>query len=420
MNVLFVHNSFPAQFKHIATRLRTDGVGKLAAIGSETSAAMPGVDLRRYKTPLAVGSAHTFSRRFEVECRRAEQVMFAALQLKADGFEPDLIFAHCGWGETLPLRTVFPSARMAVYCEYYYRPEGQDVGFDPETGQFGVDGIVGLNAKNASTLLALAECDIGISPTPWQKSTFPREFQSKIAVAHEGVDTQWLAPDPTAKVDLPGGLRLTRDDEVVTYFSRSLEPMRGFHIFLRALPEILRARPDAQIVLVGDEKVSYGSPAPDGGSWKSHFLREALPNIDLSRVHFVERLPHARLRALMQVSSVHVYLTYPFVLSWSCVEAMSTGCAIVASDTAPVRDIIVDDDNGVLTPFHDPEALAAAICGLLADPARRERLSKSARASALAGFDIGVCVSRTLDLLGISLAGPGEDSAALVPASVAG
>ena len=413
MNVLFVHNSFPAQFKHIVAQLHADGSGRIAAIGAETATAMPGVELRRYNTPLAIGSAHTFSRRFEIECRRAEQVMFAALQLKSDGFEPDLIFAHCGWGETLPLRTVFPSARMAVYCEYYYRPEGQDVGFDPETGQFGVDGIVGLNAKNASTLLALAECDIGVSPTPWQKSTFPLEFQSKIEVAHEGVDTQWLAPDPTAKVELPGGLRLTRDDEVVTYFSRSLEPMRGFHIFLRALPEILRARPDAHVVLVGAETVSYGHQPPGGGSWKAFCLREALPNLDLARVHFMERLPHASLRALMQVSTVHVYLTYPFVLSWSCVEAMSTGCAIVASDTAPVRDILIDDDNAVLTPFHDPRALAAAISSLLADPARRERLSKRARASALSGFDIGVCVSRTLDLLGISLARGGKDSGGL-------
>ena len=177
MNVLFVHNNFPAQFKHVAARLNRAGVGRLAAIGADNSVAVEGVDLRRYQATGANVGAHTFSRRFEVECRRAEQVMFAALQLKAEGFQPDLMLAHCGWGETLPLRSVFPSARMAVYCEFYYRPEGQDVGFDPETGQFGVDGLVGLSAKNANTLIALAECDLGISPTPWQKSIFPPEFR---------------------------------------------------------------------------------------------------------------------------------------------------------------------------------------------------------------------------------------------------
>lgn len=405
MNVLFVHNNFPAQFKHVAARLARLEIGRMAAIGSETAADVPEVDLRRYRSPGALAAAHSFSRRFEVECRRAELVMFTALQLKSEGFAPDLMIGHCGWGETLPLRSVFPDARMAVYCEFYYRSEGQDVGFDLETGQFGLDGLVGLNAKNASSLIALADCDIGISPTPWQRSTFPHEFQPKIRVAHEGVDTTWLAPDPTAKFRAPGGERLDRGDEIVTYFARGLEPMRGFHVFMRAAPEILRSRPNALIVIVGAEEASYGNPAPDGGGWKSYCLREALPQVDLSRVLFLERLPHADLRALMQVSTVHVYLTYPFVLSWSCIEALSTGCAIVASDTAPVRDVIVDGENGVLTPFHDPHALAASVCDLLADPARRARLSKSARETATTGFDINSCVSRTLRILGIN---PGD------------
>ena len=277
-----------------------------------------------------------------------------------------------------------------------------------------------LSAKNASSLIALAECDVGVSPTPWQRSTFPREFLPKIHVAHEGVDTAWLAPDPAAKFNLPGGPRLDRTDEVVTYFGRGLEPMRGFHVFMRAIPEIQRARPNARIVVVGGEEASYGNPPPDGGTWKQHCLREVLPEIDISRVHFLERLPHASLRALMQVSTTHVYLTYPFVLSWSCIEALSVGCAIVASDTAPVRDVIEDDENGVLTPFHDHRALAASICDLLADAPRRARLSKAARETALAGFDIRPCVRRTLDILGIDLANFGAQAVGHLPAAVAG
>jgi glycosyltransferase involved in cell wall biosynthesis len=405
MQILFVHNNFPAQFRHVAEHLHRRRAGRLAAIGADTSTPMPGVDLRRYPASGALASVHAFARRFESECRRAEQVMFAALKLKSEGFEPDLILAHCGWGETIPLRSVFPKARLAVYCEFFYRAEGQDVGFDPETGQYGVDGLVGLAAKNAATLIALADCDIGISPTPWQRSTFPQEFQAKIHVAHEGVDTDWLAPDARAKFELPGGPRLDRQDEIVTYFARGLEPMRGFHIFMRAIPEIARARPHAHIVIVGAEEASYGNDPPDGGEWKHWCLRQLLPQIDLSRVHFLDRLPHAGLRALMQVSTVHVYLTYPFVLSWSCIEALSAGCAIVASDTAPVRDVIVDGVNGVLTPFHDPGALAAAVCDLLADAPRRAQLSQAARETAATGFPVRSCVRRTLDILGLD----GED-----------
>jgi glycosyltransferase involved in cell wall biosynthesis len=426
MNVLFVHNNFPAQFTHIAAKLHLNGANRLAAIGCESSSPVEGVDLRRYTTPSALSESHNFARRFDFECRRAEQVMFAALGLKGDGFQPDLIVAHCGWGETLPLRSVFPEARLAVYCEFYYRPVGQDVGFDVETGQFGLDGLVSLNAKNASTLIALAECDLGISPTPWQRSTYPSEFQSKIHVAHEGVDTRWIAPDRTAIFEAPHAPRLTCDDEVVTYFARGLEPMRGFHVLMRAIPEILRRRPRAHVVMVGAEEVSYGNTAPGGGDWKSHCLRELLPQIDLSRVHFLDPVPHSLLRKLMQVSTVHVYLTYPFVLSWSCVEALSAGCAIVASDTGPVRDVIVDDENGVLTPFHDHEALAAAICNLAGDPTRRARYSARARETALAAFDTRACVDHTLQILGIELAAPESDRAALrrseslVPASVGG
>ncbi len=419
MNVLFVHNNFPAQFRNVAAALKRAGIGAMAAIGSETAAETDGVVLRRYATPGAVAAAHPFARRFEVECRRSEEVMFAALKLKSEGFAPDLLVAHCGWGETLPLRTLFPKARIAVYCEFYYRAEGQDVGFDPETGQFGVDGLVALSAKNASSLIALADCDVGVSPTPWQRSTFPQEFQPKIHVAHEGVDTDWLAPDPAAKFRVPGGPRLDRHDEIVTYFGRGLEPMRGFHVLMRAIPEIQRERPNAHIVIVGAEETSYGNPPPEGGTWKQRSLREVMPHIDLSRVHFLERLPHASLRALMQVSTAHVYLTYPFVLSWSCIEALSVGCAIVASDTAPVRDVIVDDENGVLTPFHDHRALAATICDLLADPPRRARLSAAAREPGVAGFDMRACVRRTLDILGIDLARGETDALGHLPAAVA-
>ena len=232
-------------------------------------------------------------------------------------------------------------------------------------------GWSGCNAKNASSLIALAECDLGVSPTPWQRSTFPREFQSKIHVAHEGVDTAWIAPNPTAKIELPGGLRLDRRDEVVTFVARGLEPMRGFHIFMRAVPRNPARAPNAQIVVVGAEEASYGNPPPDGGEWKHDCLREALPQLDLSRLHFLERLPDGDLRR----ADAGFHGPCLFDLSLRAVLVVHRGAfgglRHRRSDTAPVRDVIENGENGVLTPFHDHRALAAEICNLLADAPRR-------------------------------------------------
>ena len=226
MKVLFVHNNFPAQFRGLVQALGSDSQNSVAAIGSETARAMPKVRLVKYQTPVAnVIATHPFARRFDVECRRAEQVLFAASELAASGFEPEVIIVHCGWGESLPLRGVFPGARIITYCEFYYRPEGQDVHFEADGPRLGVDGVVALQCKNASSLLSLVESDLGLSPTHWQKSTYPSEFHHKIKVIHEGVDLEKLKPDASARFKLPGGEILHRGREVVTYVARNLEPI---------------------------------------------------------------------------------------------------------------------------------------------------------------------------------------------------
>jgi glycosyltransferase involved in cell wall biosynthesis len=348
-----------------------------------------------------VSQTHPFARRFDIECRRATQVLYALSELRESGFEADLIIGHCGWGETLPLRAAFPDAKIVIYCEYYYRPKGQDVHFDPESPQFGVDGLVGLQCKNASTLLSLAEADIGLSPTEWQRQTYPPEFRGKIHVVHEGVDGERLQPNELARFALPDGHVLQKGQEIVTYIARNLEPMRGYHIFMRALPKILLARPEAHVVIAGGDGVSYGASPPEGSSWKSIYLDEVASQIDHSRVHFLPTLPYADYVSLLQVSRVHVYLTFPFVLSWSLVEAMTTGCVIVASDTAPVREAITHDVDGLLTPFHDPAGLAEKIASILADPAEFARLGENARATALARYAKRTCVERALSILGL-------------------
>ena len=402
MKVLFVHNNFPAQFRNVVEALQETGGFELAAIGAESAQAVEGVAIHRYAVqPIDVSATHPFARRFDAECRRAEHVLMAASALASSGFVPDAILAHCGWGETLPLRAVFPKAKIVVYAEFFYRGEGQDVHFDPEGPRLGVDGLAALQCKNASSLLALSDADAGLSPTRWQRSTFPREFQDKIHVVHEGVDLERFRPNHAARFPLPGGRAVTKSDEVLTFASRNLEPLRGYHIFMRALPEILRARPAAQVIIAGGDGNSYSHAPPAGRSWKTHYLDEVGSKLDLSRVHIVGRLAPDAYLSLLQVSAAHVYLTYPFVLSWSLLDAMATECEIVASDTAPVREVIENRRNGVLVPFHDTSALAQALADALARRGKAPYYGPAARATIVERFDKRVCVSHAFRVMGL-------------------
>ena len=406
MNVLFVHTNFPAQFRFIAQVLAADGRHRVAAIGSQTARPLPTVQLQQYFFD-DVGNAavHSFARRFDREARRAEQVLYALNALDNAGFRPDVIVAHSGWGETLPLKARFPRARLVVYCEFYYSEIGQDVHFDPEFPRLGVDGLTNLRAKNANQLLALAECDRGLSPTAWQRSTYPVEFQHKIVVIHEGVDTEQVRPNSEVTFPLGYNRVLTRRSEVVTFVSRNLEPMRGYHIFMRALPDILRARPQAEIVIVGGDDVSYGDRSPDGRSWKEVYGSEVRDAVDWRRVHFTGVLAYPAYLALLQISAVHVYLTYPFVLSWSLIEAMSVGCLIVASDTAPLREVVRDGENGLLVPFFDHRRLSATVADALQRPEAYRSLREAARRTAAGEFDRR---SVTRDLLALITGGASE------------
>jgi glycosyltransferase involved in cell wall biosynthesis len=401
MKVLFVHNNFPAQFRNLAAALAMEGGHELVAVGASTARGMPSVKLAKYVLSSAdVSNTHPFARRFDLECRRAEQVLYSLSTLAAKGFTPDVILAHPGWGETLPLRIMFPKARLLVYCEFFYGARGRDLGFDAEFPEPGLDGHIGLQLKNATTLLALADADLGISPTPWQRSTFPSHYQSMIEVVHEGVDTAAVRPDPAARLRLPGGREVGCGDQVVTFVARNLEPLRGYHIFLRALPEILARCPEAQIVIIGGEGMSYGLHPPEGATWKTMFLNEVREKIDLSRIHFLGNVPHPAFLKALQISSAHVYFTYPFVLSWSMLEAMSAGCLVIGSDTPPVREVIEPDINGIVVPFFAVDQLANRVIEALQDPLKFTPMRKAARQHVIEQFDAQeICVPQMRRLL---------------------
>jgi glycosyltransferase involved in cell wall biosynthesis len=401
MNILFVHNNFPGQYRHLVQALSRDPKVRMMAIGSMSAREIAGVKLVKYRLDgVDVSASHPFSRRFDLECHRAEQVLYALSSLAASDFVPDVILAHPGWGETLPLRTIFPDARIVLYCEFFYGMKGRDVGFDPEIPETGADGHVGLHIKNAATLLALADCTMGVSPTSWQRSTFPAEYQRKISVIHEGVDTDIVRPDNGAVFRCPSGRELRASDEVVTFAARSLEPVRGYHSFIRALPRIMAERPRAEIVIVGGDGISYGAAPPKGTTWKAHYFNEVADRIDTQRIHFTGCLPYADYLKVLQVSSVHAYLTYPFVLSWSLLEALSAGCLVVASDTAPVREVL-SKENGVLVPFFDPEGLAERVIEGLAFPHRFEPIRACARQTVVERYDLSrICLPKMMACLG--------------------
>lgn len=343
-------------------------------------------------------SVHPWVKEFETKVIRGEAAYKAALQLKADDFYPDAIIAHPGWGESLFLKDVWPKTKLGIYCEYFYRPDGGDVGFDPEFKSDENDVDISIKMKNINNFMHFEIADSGISPTEWQANTFPKDFRTYIDVIHDGINTDIAIPDKSAYITINNTLRLDKSNEIITFINRNLEPYRGYHIFMRALPALLKAKPHAHVIIVGGDKVSYGRAAPEGQSWKLIFLNEVLSDLDKSRVHFVGNLSYKNYLKVLQVSTVHVYLTYPFVLSWSLLEAMSVGCAVIGSKTAPVEEVIDNGKNGVLVDFFDKNALTDQILMLIDNSDLRKKLGNNARNTIIDHYDLNkICLPKQLN-----------------------
>ncbi|WP_407520893.1 glycosyltransferase family 4 protein [Methylobacterium oryzisoli] len=402
MRVLFVHQNFPGQYRHVAPALAARPGYEVVALGINPAPPLPGVRHLRYPVEgRSTPDTHGLARDFETKVLRGEAAARAALRLRAEGFVPDVICGHPGWGETLFLKDVWPDAKLLSFVEFAYSARGADVGFDPEfPGSGGDEAAFAVRVRNAAHYLAFEASDWLVTPTAWQASRIPAPFRTRVSIIHDGIDTEAVRPNPQARITLDrDGSSFGPGDEIVTFVNRNLEPYRGYHSFMRALPEILRRRPRARAVIVGGNEVSYGARAPGGRSWREIFLEEVRGDLDLARVHFVGKVPYATYLSLLQVSAVHVYLTYPFVLSWSLLEAMAAGCAIVGSATPPVEEVIRDGENGILVDFFSPPAIAQAVIGLLADPAAGEPLRRAARHSAQ-GYDLRrVCLPRHLRLI---------------------
>lgn len=402
MKILFVHQNFPGQFLRLAPELQKRGHQCLAltdAVNTRASA----IPVVKYRHDIAPPdpAATRLGRNYTLMSDRGVTAARAALHLRdKKGYTPDVIFGHSGWGETLFFKEVWPSAKLLVYAEFYYRGRGADVGFDAEFEPPSFDQVMIAQGRTAHLGQALLHADAGISPTRWQADTYPPALRERIEVIFDGIDTDVLAPNPQAMLALPNGRVLRAGDEVLTFVNRNLEPYRGYHTFMRALPAVMAARPNAQVVIVGGDGVSYGRPAPEGQSWKQHFLSEVQGQLDLSRVHFLGKVPYPDFTALMQISRVHAYLTYPFVLSWSVFEAMSAGALVIGSDTAPVRELIQDGVNGRLVDFFDVPGWSSLLTQALAAPAAYLPLRKAARETILNAYDLRrICLPRMVDFV---------------------
>lgn len=391
MRILFIHQNFPGQFIHLAPALQKRGHQVVGLAPSTNQRPSPVPTVKYAWSPKSYDQrtlrlATTYAEMAD----RGERVAEACGELKARAkFQPDVIFGHFGWGETLFVKEIWPSVPLLTYGEFFYNSRGLDTDFDPEFALTSTAQRIWVTSRQAHLLHALHSADKILVPTQFQASTFPAYLRERITVVHDGIDTQTVCPAPGTTVQIPGTeLRFTDGDEIITFINRNLEPYRGYHIFMRALPAILKARPKARAVLIGEDGVSYGTRPTGSKTWKETFLDEVRDKLDLSRVHFLGHVPHSVFVDLMRITRAHAYLTYPFVLSWSLLEALSAGALVIGSKTAPVKEVITHGENGLLVDFFDVKSWSAAIIEALDNPERYADLRTAARRSVVENYDL--------------------------------
>lgn len=389
MKILFVHQNFPGQYRELFRWLVAQGGHDIVCLTQRQKVdQVKGARIVSYKTHhRPADKAYVLSKYWEENCGNGIAVALACRTLEAQGFRPDIVLGHVGWGELTFLKQVWPDVPIIGYFEYFFLAKGGSVGFDPEFPASDHAPFI-MHARNAVNFANLQTVDLGHSPTRWQRDTFPDSFHKKIYVRHDGIRTDLLRPDPTASVPLSRLKRnVTAQDEIFTYMARNMEPTRGFHSFMRALPRILDARPNARALIIGGSDTSYGKASDAQGGYRAEMEKEVGHLIDWDRVHFLGKVPYDAYQRIIQISRCHIYLTVPFVLSWSFLESMSMGATIVASDTAPVREVMTHGENGLLVDFFDPDALADQVAEVLAQPDDFAHLGQAARATIVERYD---------------------------------
>ena len=396
MNILFLHRNFPAQFRHLAVTLAKDPKNNVVFVTNNINTpTFGGIKKVVYKLKRKVpDDCHRYLRFYEEAIIHGQSAAEAIISLQMQGFKPDVIFGH-SWGSSMFVKEIFPDVPYLAHIEWYYNPVNSDVDFGGK--QLDIDAKASLKCKNSHILQDLVSCDWGISPTQWQKAQVPAAFSDKIKIFHEGVDTDFCVPNENVQFKIPNtDIILTRKDEVLTYATRGMEEYRGFPEFMKAVSKLMKQRPNMHVLIGGEDRVCYGRHLQND-TFKKKMLREL--EFDLSRLHFTGPLVYSEYLKLLQVSSCHVYLTYPFVLSWSFLEAMSAECTIVASDTAPVKEVMKDGYNGILTDFYDIEALVNKVNDVLDNREKYDYLRKNARITAVKNYDLKMLLPKYIDFI---------------------
>lgn len=407
MKVLFIHPNCPGQYKHIARIMAEDPKNQVVFISKQNTSHIPNIT----KVEYVVGrepsyETHRYIIGFERAIFQGQEIWRVCNKLKQSGFIPDVICAHPGWGDALFLKDIYPDTPLLNFLEFYYRAFGADVYFDPSE-EVDPDELTRIRVKNANNLFNLEACDWGITPTNWQKEVQPKEFQYKISVLHDGIDTTIAAPGDIKTLALPDGTTLQKGQEIVTYVSRNFEPYRGFPIVMRGIEKIIKDRPNAHVLVVGDDGVSYGRNPEGGKTYREQVMEEL--DLDLSRIHFMPKLPYNDFLKVLQYSRAHIYYTVPFVLSWSMLEAMSVGCAIVGSATKPVEEVIEDGVNGLLADFFSPDDLARRVSEILDHPTQMQHIRDAARQTIIDKYALDKVIPLHIQLI-TELAGGGTPS----------
>ena len=382
MRLLLIHQNFPGQFRQLAPYLLQQGHDVVAICSHERPT---GVNCRtlRYREPPKSANLSFGTALSEEAFQRARQVALLCEQLKQEGWRPDCICAHTGWGETLGLREVWSDVPQLLWPELWLRPEHGGHGHDPMLPPADLERRLEHLSRNTLTAAALQQGDAWVMPTEHQARSLPPALQDqRLHVIHEGIDTQLAKPNPEVTFQVMGH-SIDRSVPTITFVNRNLERLRGFDVFMRSLPQVLRCDSRVRVLIVGDGEPGYGGAHSSGRPIRQVMEEELAHEMDWSRLHFLGRIPHPHLLGLMQASWVHVYLSYPFVLGWSALEAMACGCCIVGSAGLPVQEVITDGVDGVLVPMDDPRRLAERILALLRRPDLRDEFGKRARAKAL-------------------------------------
>lgn len=376
MRILFIHSNFPAQFGQLGDWLANKGWDVTFATARKDIPKGGRIRIVQFESHRHVTDGiHNYVAGLEKAVIAGQGFVRTAVQLRNEGYAPDIIVAHSGWGVGMFAKDVWPDAKFVPYFEWYYRSPAIDRTPHDPAKRDPLDQSAFTRVRNTPFYLDFSAADAALAPTKFQASQFPEELRKRLTVMHDGIDTRLHQP-AERDTALMEELGIPDDAEIISWVTRGMEPARGFPEMMKAVAELQKARPKLHIIIVGEDRVAYGSKVAVA-SWKDKMLAEL--DLDETRMHFTGLVPRPKMIRILQTGDLHLYLTAPFVLSWSMLDAMACGCQMVASDVEPVREFLKDGTTGRLADTYDHDALVGQVTAALDDPKTAKTLRTKAR-----------------------------------------